>query len=164
MFGKSLVVYARFKYEKLSLFCFICGRLGHWESFCPFRLQVEPSKITFGWDLSLRAAGNLSYEGKMLGRNVRGAIGSQNINLNLRQSGLGKYEDNSSYTSGYVGGDVRMVADGVGYGPMDLVSNEKEDPIALLEALETRAADLNKNPKLERSWVEKATNGKKAPK
>ncbi|MBA0678426.1 hypothetical protein Goari_019775 [Gossypium aridum] len=77
--------------------------------------------------------GNLSYEGKVLGRNVRGAIGSQNINPNLRQSGLGKYEDNSSYTSGYVGGDVRMVTDGVGYGPMNLVSNEEEDPIAMLE-------------------------------
>ncbi|MBA0790204.1 hypothetical protein Gohar_014868, partial [Gossypium harknessii] len=55
LFGKSLVVNARFKYEKLSLFCFICGRLGHGESFCPLRLQIEPSKIIFGWDLSLRA-------------------------------------------------------------------------------------------------------------
>ncbi|MBA0653713.1 hypothetical protein Goklo_020855 [Gossypium klotzschianum] len=56
LFRKSLIVYARFKYEKLCLFCFICGRLGHGESFCPLRLQIEPSKIIFGWDLSLRAA------------------------------------------------------------------------------------------------------------
>ncbi|MBA0731677.1 hypothetical protein Golax_022676 [Gossypium laxum] len=105
LFGKSLVVYDRFKYEKLSLFYFICGRLGHWESFCPLSLQVEPSKITFGWDLSLRAA--------------------------VRRRNM--VENNSSYTSGYVGGDVRMVADGVGYGPMDLVSNEEEDTIALLK-------------------------------
>ncbi|XP_040971398.1 uncharacterized protein [Gossypium hirsutum] len=53
--GKGMVVYARFKYEKLSLFCFICGRLRHGESYCPFRLKIEPSKIIFGWDLSLRA-------------------------------------------------------------------------------------------------------------
>ncbi|MBA0574714.1 hypothetical protein Golob_006998, partial [Gossypium lobatum] len=108
LFGKSLVVYTRFKYEKLSLFCFICGRLGHGESFCPLRLQIESSKIVFGWDLSLHAAircrntvesrwlqaadgtpriidnlgnskqGSLIYEGKGLGRNFRGAAGIQN--------------------------------------------------------------------------------------
>lgn len=53
--GKSMVVYARFKYEKLSLFCFICGKLGHGESYCPCRLTIDSSKIVFGWDLSLRA-------------------------------------------------------------------------------------------------------------
>ncbi|MBA0863380.1 hypothetical protein Goshw_020283 [Gossypium schwendimanii] len=52
--GKSMIVYARFKYEKLSPFCFICGKLEHGESYCPFQLRVEPSKIIFGWDLSLR--------------------------------------------------------------------------------------------------------------
>ncbi|MBA0827289.1 hypothetical protein Goarm_012076 [Gossypium armourianum] len=183
----------RFKYEKLSLLCFICGRLGHGESFCPLRLQIEPSNITFGWDLSLRVAtrrrnvmdsrwlrtadgipcnldnlgnfnqGNLSYEGNVLGRNVRGGIGSQNINPNLRQAGSGKYKESSSYNLGYGGGDVRMVAVGAGYGTMDLLSNEEEDPIALVEALETRAVELNENPKLERSWVGETTICEKAP-
>ncbi|MBA0753053.1 hypothetical protein Gogos_021653 [Gossypium gossypioides] len=50
-----MVVYARFRYEKLSLFCFIYGKLGHGESYCPVRLTIEPTKIVFGWDLSLRA-------------------------------------------------------------------------------------------------------------
>ncbi|MFQ6623979.1 hypothetical protein Gotur_020571 [Gossypium turneri] len=50
-----MVVYARFKYEKLSLFCFICGKLGHGESYCPYWLTIDSSKIVFGWDLSLRA-------------------------------------------------------------------------------------------------------------
>ncbi|XP_017647701.1 uncharacterized protein At4g02000-like [Gossypium arboreum] len=50
------VIYARFQHEKLSLFCFICGKLGHGESFCPFRTSIEPSKIGFGRDITLWAA------------------------------------------------------------------------------------------------------------
>lgn len=46
--GKTMTVYAKFKYEKLSLFCFICRRLGHGESYCPHRLKIKFSKIIFG--------------------------------------------------------------------------------------------------------------------
>ncbi|MBA0818291.1 hypothetical protein Gohar_003646 [Gossypium harknessii] len=53
--GKDRIVYARFQYEKLSLFCFICGKIGHVESFFPFRTLIEPSKIVSGWDISLHA-------------------------------------------------------------------------------------------------------------
>ncbi|KAK5785224.1 hypothetical protein PVK06_039787 [Gossypium arboreum] len=38
--GKERIVYARFQYEKLSLFCFICGKLGHGESFAHFALVL----------------------------------------------------------------------------------------------------------------------------
>ncbi|KAK5783716.1 hypothetical protein PVK06_038229 [Gossypium arboreum] len=53
--GKNWIVYAYFQYEKLSLFCFICGKIDHGESFCPFRTRNELSKIVFGWDISLHA-------------------------------------------------------------------------------------------------------------
>ncbi|MBA0620388.1 hypothetical protein Godav_006108 [Gossypium davidsonii] len=53
--GASRTVYARFKYEKLSLFCFLCGKLGHGESFFPVRVRIDLAKIIFGWDISLRA-------------------------------------------------------------------------------------------------------------
>ncbi|MBA0779569.1 hypothetical protein Gotri_003815 [Gossypium trilobum] len=35
--------YARFQYEKLNLFYFICGKLRHGESFCPVRVRVDPT-------------------------------------------------------------------------------------------------------------------------
>ncbi|MBA0783091.1 hypothetical protein Gotri_000862 [Gossypium trilobum] len=58
MVGKDRVFYACIQYEKLSLFCFMCGKLGHGESFCPIRVWIDPSKIIFGWDISLRAVVN----------------------------------------------------------------------------------------------------------
>ncbi|MBA0766193.1 hypothetical protein Gotri_015258 [Gossypium trilobum] len=163
LFGKSMVVYARFKYEKLSLFCFICGRLGHRESFCPLRLQIEPSKIVFGWDLSLRAVARRQNTAESIwlreadgspritdnlarpkhgitinerivsGRNFRGVDVNQNVNPNLIPLGSGQFCGNSRQNKGFYGGTDMMVADGAGYGPMDLVSNEEDDPIALLE-------------------------------
>ncbi|KAA3462946.1 non-ltr retroelement reverse transcriptase [Gossypium australe] len=53
--GSDRIVYAKFRYEKLSLFCFICGKLGHGESFCHLRTVLDPATITFGWDIFLRA-------------------------------------------------------------------------------------------------------------
>ncbi|MBA0701391.1 hypothetical protein Goari_027008 [Gossypium aridum] len=55
MVGPDRIFYAQFQYEKLSLFCFICGKLGHGESFCPVRTRIDPEKIVFGWDISILA-------------------------------------------------------------------------------------------------------------
>ncbi|MBA0794667.1 hypothetical protein Gohar_018975 [Gossypium harknessii] len=49
------LIYVKFYYEKISLFYFTCSKPGHGESFCPVRVTVESSKITFGWDISLKA-------------------------------------------------------------------------------------------------------------
>ncbi|KAL4386718.1 hypothetical protein GQ457_09G000940 [Hibiscus cannabinus] len=47
--------YVRFEYGKLTLFCFLCGRLGHGESFCPLRFTDPPRDLFCQWDSSLRA-------------------------------------------------------------------------------------------------------------
>lgn len=53
--GNKSCIYARFQYEKLSLFCFLCGRLGHSERFCPTRIVHGKKKLEFGYDLSVKA-------------------------------------------------------------------------------------------------------------
>ncbi|KAA3467263.1 nucleolin-like [Gossypium australe] len=40
MLSETTVSYAKFRYEKLTLFCFLCGCLGHGENFCPIRLRI----------------------------------------------------------------------------------------------------------------------------
>ncbi|MBA0875904.1 hypothetical protein Goshw_022689 [Gossypium schwendimanii] len=47
--------YVRFKYERLTLFCFYCGRLGHNDSFCEAKMEAGVEVNVMGWDLSLRA-------------------------------------------------------------------------------------------------------------
>ncbi|MBA0761693.1 hypothetical protein Gotri_024306 [Gossypium trilobum] len=39
MVSSSKQVYVKFKYEKLKLFCFLCGCLGHSDNFCPIRIR-----------------------------------------------------------------------------------------------------------------------------
>ncbi|PPS17617.1 hypothetical protein GOBAR_AA02958 [Gossypium barbadense] len=51
--GASRMVYARFQHEKLSMFCFLHGKLGHGESFCPLKVRIDSAKILFGWNISL---------------------------------------------------------------------------------------------------------------
>ncbi|PPD94048.1 hypothetical protein GOBAR_DD08913 [Gossypium barbadense] len=54
--------------------------LGHEESFYPFRTRIEPSKIVFGWDISLRAA--LQRRNTKVSKWLREADGSECCMLN----------------------------------------------------------------------------------
>ncbi|PPD68103.1 hypothetical protein GOBAR_DD35023 [Gossypium barbadense] len=48
--------------------------LGHGESYCPLRLSIDPSKIVFGWDLSIRAVAR--NRSRVASRWLRAADGS----------------------------------------------------------------------------------------
>lgn len=52
----GFVSYVFFHCEKLTLFYFLCGRLGHKESYCPQPILQEPQNLVLGWDISLRVS------------------------------------------------------------------------------------------------------------
>ncbi|KAL8462898.1 hypothetical protein ACS0TY_033779 [Phlomoides rotata] len=53
--GEGGVFRITFKYEKLSTFCFVCGRVGHTENFCELKYAANGGEVARGWDASLRA-------------------------------------------------------------------------------------------------------------
>ncbi|MBA0669265.1 hypothetical protein Goklo_007469 [Gossypium klotzschianum] len=55
LFAKMKECYATFKYEKLTTFCFLYGRLGHGESYCPIRMVEGSKDLLLAWDISLKA-------------------------------------------------------------------------------------------------------------
>ncbi|XP_057811485.1 uncharacterized protein LOC131025710 [Salvia miltiorrhiza] len=52
--GSSFVV--NFKYERLNVFCFLCGRLGHSESFCKLMFNSATKDTVREWGMWLKAA------------------------------------------------------------------------------------------------------------
>lgn len=52
--GSSFVVH--FKYERLQIFCFICGRLGHSESYCDKIFTLGEGETKREWGAWLKAA------------------------------------------------------------------------------------------------------------
>ncbi|KAL8470718.1 hypothetical protein ACS0TY_033330 [Phlomoides rotata] len=53
--GTGAAILVNFKYEKLFSFCFICGRLGHTESFCDVLFNSEDGNVKREWGTFLRA-------------------------------------------------------------------------------------------------------------
>ncbi|MBA0757994.1 hypothetical protein Gotri_021033 [Gossypium trilobum] len=87
---------------------------------------VTEKLVSFNYGISIN-------KGKDLGRNFRGIVGNQNSNPNLIPLGSVQYHSNNRQIKGRDRGNDALVADGLVYGPMDLVLEEEDDPIALLK-------------------------------
>ncbi|MFQ6620595.1 hypothetical protein Gotur_000199 [Gossypium turneri] len=148
--GKSMVVYARFQYEKLSLFCFVCGKLGHGESYCPVRLAIEPSKIVFGWDFTLRKV--VRRRNMVVSRWLRAIDGSpyseensagvmygstrgfgRNLNPNLIPLGPDSIQGGGRTVKKRDGCIANLTANGIVQGEMELDLEEENEPLELAE-------------------------------
>ncbi|KAL8506615.1 hypothetical protein ACS0TY_017493 [Phlomoides rotata] len=55
-FGNDSQSLVNFKYERLQIFCFICGKLGHSESYCDVKYDANGAEIKRDWGLELKAA------------------------------------------------------------------------------------------------------------
>ncbi|XP_037494534.1 uncharacterized protein LOC119370436 [Jatropha curcas] len=52
---KGEAFYVWFSYERIFVFCYLCGLLGHTDSYCEIRLRKKLDELIFGWDERLRA-------------------------------------------------------------------------------------------------------------
>jgi hypothetical protein len=103
-----------FKYERLGVFCYICGIMGHTDSFCPRRLEPGYVEGVQGWGRFLNAGGrtvggNVTVNkwlrgGRMAARGGRtgGRGGSEGINgphdLNENHNNVVVMEHSSEHT------------------------------------------------------------------
>ncbi|CAN1800044.1 hypothetical protein LINPERHAP1_LOCUS22366 [Linum perenne] len=53
--NKGASAVCKFRYEKLPNFCYICGKLGHIDSYCEVLYRVPGDQVVRLWDESLRA-------------------------------------------------------------------------------------------------------------
>ncbi|KAG8491474.1 hypothetical protein CXB51_014692 [Gossypium anomalum] len=51
--NKGIVLDQNCLYERLTLSCFLCGKLGHDEGFCPTQVTLRTQVVGFSWDISL---------------------------------------------------------------------------------------------------------------
>lgn len=104
--GGGLVT-VNFKYEKLQAFCFICGKLGHTESFCESLFDLPEEKAEEvrqgpkGWGLFLKADDRRAFRSagdQWLRKGGEGASGTRDRVFTANQGGgsanLGPYPTN----------------------------------------------------------------------
>ncbi|MBA0583907.1 hypothetical protein Gorai_014747 [Gossypium raimondii] len=88
-------VFATFKYERLTTLCFLCGKLGHSENYCPIRMVAGRKELPLEWDISLKApprwaAGTSGNEGGKGGKNLTKINPMMNNGANLGLNLYGK--------------------------------------------------------------------------
>lgn len=53
--ANSVISQVQFKYEKLTVFCFFCGMLGHVDAACEKGFELEDDNGERGWSVDLHA-------------------------------------------------------------------------------------------------------------
>jgi len=82
-------VHVHFKYERLGVFCYICGIMGHTDNFCPKRLEPGYVEETKGWGKFLNSGGHAIGGGVTVNRWLRGGRSAGRGGRDGGRGGLG---------------------------------------------------------------------------
>ncbi|MBA0790797.1 hypothetical protein Gohar_015422 [Gossypium harknessii] len=119
--------YVKFKYERLSLFCFFYGRLGHNDSYCEARMMLGVDISEMGWDLTLRAPSRRALAMNSIwlreeeeSRSEGSWMGNRTVGLSLREGD--SKESKKNYFDSILGFSLEGRGSSVGYGKEKLRS------------------------------------------
>ncbi|XP_012081522.1 uncharacterized protein At4g02000-like [Jatropha curcas] len=50
-------IFVKFRYERLTVLCLLCGKLGHMDNFCELCLHLKKEELRLEWNNSIRVPG-----------------------------------------------------------------------------------------------------------
>jgi 14-3-3 protein epsilon len=92
------IVHLHFKYEKLGVFCFECGLIGHSESFCPKKFDPNYVEGEKGWGNFIRAGNSAIGGGATINKWLRGGRSQNHGGRGGGRSNNGGAEDTTAAT------------------------------------------------------------------
>lgn len=100
-----------FTYEKLTTFCFVCGKMGYMESLCDRLFAANGEPLEQGWGPNLRVLdtrNTITYGGKWLRKKDGGSSGGPRIGSSGERNDTGNSVSQSKNYGKLVNDDLNL--------------------------------------------------------